>query len=108
MAEAFDRGEDLVGGFGPAVGFGVFVVRLDEGVDVGFQLGGGTMGGALGPLLARSSLPVKEWRSDSDEKQDKLLLAEGVLIGCMVIGIYVLVLLEVIPALADWVLPFFA
>lgn len=66
------------------------------------------MGGALGPLLARSSLPVKEWGSDPDEKQDKLLLAEGVLVGFMVIGVYVLVLLEVIRALADWVLPFFA
>lgn len=30
MAEAFDRGDDLVGGLGPAVGLGVFVVRLNE------------------------------------------------------------------------------
>ena len=51
---------------------------------------------------------MKEWGSDPDEKQDKLLLAEGVLVGFMVIGVYVLVLLEVIRALADWVLPFFA
>lgn len=62
----------------------------------------------MGPLLARPSLPMKEWGSEPDEKQDKLLLAEGVLVGFMVIGLHVLVLLEVIPALPSWALPFFA
>ena len=60
------------------------------------------MGGALGPLLARSSLPVNEWGQESDEKQDKLLLVEGLLVGCMVLGVYVFALLEVAQALSHW------
>lgn len=66
------------------------------------------MGGALGPLLARSSLPVKHWGSEPDGKQDKGLVAEGVLVGSMVLGVYAFVVLEVIAILADWVLHFFA
>ena len=38
--EAFDGGEDAVGGFGPPEGLGVVVVLFDEGVDVGFELSG--------------------------------------------------------------------
>lgn len=60
------------------------------------------MGGTLGPLLARPSLPVKEWGQESDEKQDKLLFVEGLLVGCMVLGVYVLALLEVAQALSRW------
>jgi hypothetical protein len=37
LAEAFDRGEDFVGGVCPTMGFG-FSLWLDEGMDVGLQL----------------------------------------------------------------------
>lgn len=40
LAEALDGGEYLVGGLGPLVGFGVLVVALDEGANVGFELSG--------------------------------------------------------------------
>src|SRR3546814_1061639 len=52
LTEAFDGGENIVGGFDPFVGFGVFVVHLDEGGDVGFEFRGGAMDTAL-QLLAR-------------------------------------------------------
>jgi hypothetical protein len=38
LAEAFDRGEDFVGGFCPTIGLWIFVVALDEGMDVDLQL----------------------------------------------------------------------
>ena len=50
--EAFDGGEDVVGGLGPFEGLGVFVVRLDEGADVGLELESGAVHAAL-QLLAR-------------------------------------------------------
>lgn len=50
---------------------------------------------------------MKEWGSEPDEMHDKLLLAEGFLVGLMVLGIYVLVSLEMIPTLCRWVLLFF-
>ena len=50
--EAFDGGEDVVGGFGPPEGLGVFVVYFDEGPDIGFELAGGGVHAAL-QLLAR-------------------------------------------------------
>jgi hypothetical protein len=37
VAETLDRGEDLVGGFDPLVWGGIFIVGLDEGVDVSFR-----------------------------------------------------------------------
>ena len=52
LAEAFDGCEDFVGRFDPSVGFGVLVVRLDEGGDVGLQFGGGAVDTPL-QLLAR-------------------------------------------------------
>ena len=66
------------------------------------------MGGALGPLLARSSLPVKEWGSEPDGKHDKLLVAEGLAVGFSLLGIYIFMLLEVILTLTGWVQYFFA
>lgn len=45
---------------------------------------------------------MKEWGQESDEKQDKLLLVEGLLVGCMVLGVYVFALLEVAQALSHW------
>jgi hypothetical protein len=47
LAEALDRGEDLVGGLGPAEGLWIVAVALDEAVDFGFKLNGGLMGAAL-------------------------------------------------------------
>jgi len=51
LTEAFDGGEDFVGGFDPFVGLGIFVVRREEGHDAGFEIGGGAMDAAL-QLLA--------------------------------------------------------
>lgn len=50
---------------------------------------------------------MKESVSDCDVKQDKLLLAEGLMIGVIVLGIYFTVSLEVIRALYRFVLLFF-
>ena len=36
-AEALNGGEDVVGRFGPAEGFGIGVVMVDEGGDGGFE-----------------------------------------------------------------------
>lgn len=60
------------------------------------------MGGALGALLAGSSVPVKDWEPESDEKQDKLLLAEGFLVGFLLLGVYVFISLEVFPTPSRW------
>jgi hypothetical protein len=38
LIEAFDGCEDLICGFEPAVGLRIFVVSLDERLDVGFKL----------------------------------------------------------------------
>jgi hypothetical protein len=38
LAEAFDRGQDLVSRFDPFEGFEVFVVAVDEGADIGLEL----------------------------------------------------------------------
>ena len=51
LAEAFDGGEDVVGGFCPAEGFGVAVVGFDVALDGGLELGGGAVGGALDLLF---------------------------------------------------------
>ena len=52
VAEAFDGGEDFVGGLGPSVRLGIGVVGLDEGGDVGLQLADRGVDAAL-QLLAR-------------------------------------------------------
>src|SRR3546814_21187090 len=57
LTEAFDGGENIVGGFDPFVGFGVFVVHLDEGGDVGFEFRGGAMDTALHLLARQLSKP---------------------------------------------------
>ena len=51
LAEALDGGEDVVGGFGPAEGLGMGIVRVDEGADVVFELPGGAMHAAPELLL---------------------------------------------------------
>ena len=53
-AEALDGGEDVVGGPGPLEGSGIFVVRLDEGADVGLKLEGGAVPGSRDPTASRS------------------------------------------------------
>jgi hypothetical protein len=52
LAEAFDGCEYFVGRFDPSVWLGVFVVRFDEGDDVGLQFGRGAVDIPL-QLLAR-------------------------------------------------------
>ncbi|MFM9851967.1 MAG: hypothetical protein ACKVOJ_04035 [Sphingomonadaceae bacterium] len=44
------RGEDFVGGFGPFEGLWVVVVSLDEGADIGFELGDRAMDAAPATL----------------------------------------------------------
>src|SRR5215207_7128205 len=46
LPRAFDGGEDFVGGFGPPEGFGIFVVPVDEGTDIGFERSGRGMNAA--------------------------------------------------------------
>ena len=65
------------------------------------------MGDTLGPLLAGPSLPVKEWGSEPDEKQDRSLMAEDLLIGFVVLGIYALGLPEFSQALCNCLPIFF-
>lgn len=57
LAEAFDRGEDIVGAFDPAKGLGVGVVDVDEGVDVVFEL---LLGGVAGALIFLSVNKAKK------------------------------------------------
>ena len=45
-AEPLDGGEDVVGRLGPSEGFGIGVVLIDEGGDVGFQVGDAAMDAA--------------------------------------------------------------
>jgi len=65
------------------------------------------MGGALGALLARTSLSVKEWGSDPDEKPDTLLLAEAKAVGAMLLIVYMLVGIEAIPRVYRWLVSLF-
>ena len=55
LAEPLRRGEDLVGGFDPFVGFGIFIVRVGEGSDISFQFG-------HGPMYAPLSEPPRVYR----------------------------------------------
>ena len=47
VAEALDGGEDVVGGLGPAEGFGVAVVGFHVALDGGLEFGGGAVCTAL-------------------------------------------------------------
>lgn len=62
------------------------------------------MGSPLGPFLARASLPMREWGSEPDEEPDKQLIAEGYIVGLMLLGVYVIVSLEVAALLRRWLL----
>ena len=54
------------------------------------------MGRTLGALLARTSLSVKEWGPDPDEKPDKVLLTEAMAVGTILLAVYILVAMEAI------------
>ena len=53
MAEAFDGGQDVVGGFGPAERCEIAVVGLDISLDGGFEFGSRAVGAALDLLLGQ-------------------------------------------------------
>ena len=58
LAEAFDGGENFVGGFDPPARFGVFVMRRDEGGDVGLQFGGSAVDTPLQLLAGKLGEPA--------------------------------------------------
>jgi hypothetical protein len=58
LAESFDGGEGFVGGFCPFERPWVVVVALDEGADIGFELGDRTMDAALGLLAGEFGEPT--------------------------------------------------
>ena len=58
VAEAFYRGQDLVGRFCPFERPGILVVPIDEGADIGFELPDGCVNGALEPLSGEFSEPT--------------------------------------------------
>lgn len=47
---------------------------------------------------------MKDQGSEPDDKQDGWLLAEALIIGILLLGVYACVALEVFPILYDWVL----
>lgn len=57
-AEALDGGEDFIGGLGPCEGRGVFVVRVDEGADVGLELAGRAVHATLQLLAGQLGEPA--------------------------------------------------
>src|SRR3546814_5237462 len=61
LAEAFDGGEDVVGGFGPAAGRGPLVVGCDEGPDIGFQLPDRGVDATLDLLGGQLAEPASTW-----------------------------------------------
>ena len=58
MAEAFHRGQDLVGRFCPFERPGILVVPINEGADIGFELPDRGMNTALKPLSGKLSEPT--------------------------------------------------
>lgn len=47
---------------------------------------------------------MKEWGSEPDKEPDKQLIAEGYIVGLMLLGVYVIVSLEVAALLRRWLL----
>lgn len=66
------------------------------------------MGGALGPVLAGSSLLMKDWEPMHDTRQNFWLFVEAAIVGAVVFAIYGLALFEFVGMLLNWVhsLPF--
>jgi hypothetical protein len=58
LAEAFDRSQNLVRRLGPFEGPRVFVVRVDEGADIGLQLPDGGVNTSLDLLSSEFSKPA--------------------------------------------------
>jgi hypothetical protein len=60
----------------------------------GYQLRNGArrMGSALGSILARTSMPMKEWGSDPDEQLGRPLQIEALVVGGLVMASYLLLL----------------
>ena len=58
LAEAFDAGEDLVGGFGPDERLGIQVGLIDVGLDCGFQAVGADKDAALETATAQEREPA--------------------------------------------------
>jgi hypothetical protein len=60
------------------------------------------MGGALGAILARTSVPMKEWGSNPDDKPDQSLRTEGMAIGVMLLAVYLLVGIDGFTSACRW------
>jgi len=58
VAEAFHRSQDLVRRFGPFEGPGIFVVPIDEGADIGFELPDGGMNTSTEPFSGEFGKPA--------------------------------------------------
>ena len=58
MAEAFHRGQDLVGRFSPLEGPGILIVPIDEGEDIGFDLPDRGMNTSTEPLSRELGKPA--------------------------------------------------
>ena len=58
LAEAFNGGEDVVGGFGPPERFWIGIVPIDETADVGFELGSGSVDAAVDLLAGEFGEPT--------------------------------------------------
>lgn len=58
MTEAFNRSQNLVGGFGPFEGLGILVVSIDESANIGFEFPDGGMNASLEPLSGELSEPT--------------------------------------------------
>src|SRR3546814_8483881 len=71
LAEAFDGGEDVVGGFGPAAGRGLLVVGCDEGPDIGFQLPDRGVDATLDLLGGQLAEPTSTWLRSEERRVGK-------------------------------------
>jgi hypothetical protein len=58
VAEAFDRGQNLVCGLGPFERLWIFVVQVDEGTDVGLEPPDGGVNTSLDLLSGEFSEPA--------------------------------------------------
>jgi hypothetical protein len=65
------------------------------------------VGGALGAVLARPSVPVMDHKMGPREKQDKWLLAEGFILGAILLGMLALALTDALSGFYRWVLHLF-
>jgi len=83
------------------------LVRLAAVQRYQLRYGARRLGSALGPLLARPSVPVMEHKMGPKEKQDRWLLAEGFILGAMLLGTLALALTDALYGLYRWVLHLF-